>query len=76
MLADKCELCGSEKRVEAHHIRKLANLKKDGKERPMWIQKMIAMRRKTLFVCQEGHNSIHNGTYDGVALVKVDRRAK
>jgi hypothetical protein len=76
MLAETCELCGSKQQVEAHHIRKLADLKKSGKERPPWMQKMIAIRRKTLFVCQKCHTQIHNGTYDGVALTKVDRRAK
>ena len=75
MLEDTCELCGSQQHVEAHHIRKLADLKKH-KEKPQWMKKMIAIHRKTLFVCQKCHKEIHNGTYDGVALAKVDRRAK
>lgn len=75
MLAETCELCGSQHQVEAHHIRKLADLKRNGKNTPQWMQKMRAIRRKTLFVCQECHTSIHNGTYDGVALTKVDGRA-
>jgi group II intron reverse transcriptase/maturase len=74
MLAETCELCGSQQHVEAHHIRKLADLRKY-KENPQWMQKMIAIRRKTLFVCQKCHTKIHNGTYDGTALAKVDWRA-
>lgn len=74
MLAETCELCGSQQYVEAHHIRKLADLKKQ-KEKPQWMKKMIAIRRKTLFVCQKCHAEIHNGAYDGIALTKVDRRA-
>ena len=76
MLAETCELCGSQQQIEAHHIRKLANLKRNGKNTPQWMQKMIAIRRKTLFVCQKCHTNIHNGTYDGVALTKVGGRAK
>ena len=75
MLAETCELCGNQHNVEAHHVRKLADLKKH-KEKPQWMKKMIAIRRKTLFVCQKCHTEIHNGKYDGIALMKVDRRAK
>jgi hypothetical protein len=47
LLADVCELCGSNVHVEAHHIKKLADLKKRyKKEPPNWVKKMIAIRRK------------------------------
>lgn len=75
MLAETWELCGRQQDVEAHHIRKLADLKKQ-KENPQWMKKMIAIRRKTLIVCQKCHTEIHKGTYDGIALTKVDWRAK
>jgi hypothetical protein len=72
LLADVCELCGSKVHVEAHHIKKLADLKKRyKKEPPTWVKKMIAIRRKTLFVCEQCHRKIHNGTYDGKKLTKV-----
>jgi hypothetical protein len=74
LLADTCELCGSTENVEAHHIRKLANLKKKykgRKEPPRWVKKMIAIRRKTLFVCAKCHEEIHGGLYDSVHLRKV-----
>ena len=61
LLAEKCELCGSEDQVEVHHVRKLASLK--GKSR--WEKVMAARRRKTLVVCHACHAKIHNGTYDG-----------
>jgi len=32
LLADECELCGSRKSIEVHHIQKLADLKKMGKD--------------------------------------------
>lgn len=63
LLADKCELCGSTKDIEVHHIRKLADLKKPGQgEVPKWVELMSARRRKTLVVCRECHVAIHNGT--------------
>lgn len=62
VLADTCELCGSRKQVEVHHIRKLADLKKPGqREKPEWMKQMAARRRKTLVVCRHCHEAIHAG---------------
>ena len=62
MLADTCELCGSNEKVEVHHIRKLANLKRPGRaEKPKWMKIMAARRRKTLVVCRKCHEDIHAG---------------
>jgi hypothetical protein len=79
MLADTCEICGSTEAVEAHHIKKLADLKKkwEGKpEKPKWVQKMIAMRRKTLFTCRKCHLEIHQGKYDGQKLTKISLESR
>jgi group II intron reverse transcriptase/maturase len=66
LLADRCELCGSTENVEVHHIRKLADLTKPGqKEKPLWVQRMAAIRRKTLVVCKQCHDDIHNGKVSG-----------
>jgi group II intron reverse transcriptase/maturase len=60
LLADQCELCGSENNCEVHHVRKLADLDRSGeKEKPLWVKRMAARRRKTLVVCQECHKEIH-----------------
>ncbi len=72
LLANKCELCGSEAEVEGHHIKKLKDLKKryEGRrEKPDWVKRMIAIHRKTLLVCRECHKKIHAGIYDGRKLV-------
>jgi len=61
LLADKCEMCGSREQVQVHHIRKLADLEKGGKERPRWVKIMAARRRKTLVVCHLCHQAIHTG---------------
>ncbi|MHC3589714.1 reverse transcriptase/maturase family protein, partial [Streptococcus suis] len=43
LLANKCELCGSEENIEVHHIRKLADLNKhNGKLVPKWKEIMSA----------------------------------
>jgi hypothetical protein len=72
LLGERCELCEKEGvHVNGHHIKKLKNLKKrysGKKEPPEWVKKMIAIRRKTLFVCDVGHQKIHAGTYDGRKL--------
>ena len=60
LLAQECELCGSTDRCEVHHIHKLADLNKPGqREKPLWVKRMAARRRKTLVVCQECHEGIH-----------------
>lgn len=68
LVAQKCELCGSTHDIQVHHVRKLADLKKryqGRREPPIWVQRMIARRRKTLVVCTQCHRAIHAGTYDG-----------
>jgi hypothetical protein len=75
LLKQRCEMCGrtdveltgiETKRVqpyiEAHHIRKLANIQPRGRrELPEWKKRMIAIRRKTLIVYIECHDNIHAG---------------
>jgi group II intron reverse transcriptase/maturase len=67
LLADRCELCGAEGvPLEAHHIRKLADLTKNrGRPLPQWRWIMIAKKRKTLMICEKCHDDIHAGQYDG-----------
>ncbi|HEL2073054.1 TPA: reverse transcriptase domain-containing protein [Streptococcus suis] len=63
LLANKCELCGSEENIEVHHIRKLADLNKhNGKSVPKWKEIMSARCRKTLVTCRDCHYAIHNGS--------------
>ena len=73
LLAHICELCGKKTEVEGHHLRKLKDLKrrwKGHKEKPAWVKRMIALHRKSLFVCKKCHNKIHAGIYDGNNLAK------
>lgn len=69
LLADQCELCGSEENCEVHHVRKLADLNRPGqKEKPPWVKQLAARRRKTLVVCSKCHDEIHSGIYSGQKL--------
>jgi group II intron reverse transcriptase/maturase len=62
LLADTCELCGSQDQVEVHHIRHLKDLRRAGRaEPPAWVKQMAARRRKTLVVCRPCHEAIHAG---------------
>lgn len=61
-LAEECEICGSEKNVEVHHIRKLKDLNLKGrKEKPLWVRYMAARQRKTLVLCASCHDDLHAG---------------
>jgi len=71
LLANVCELCGSDEAIEVHHVRKLAALKRrDGREQPPWVKRMRALRRKTLVVCQTCHQNIHAGRPTGQRQVE------
>ncbi len=62
LLAQVCELCGGTENCEVHHVRKLADLHRPGqREKPAWVQWMVARRRKTLVVCRTCHEVIHYG---------------
>jgi RNA-directed DNA polymerase len=60
--AQECEECGiATDSVEVHHVRKL----KDIKHKPNlnhWEKVMIARNRKTLILCIDCHNLLHQGT--------------
>ena len=63
LLADACELCGSQERIQVHHIRALKNLRRNGRApKPAWVEHMAARQRKTLVVCRACHAAIHHGT--------------
>ena len=70
LLTNECELCGKVGHVIGHHVRKLRDLKKKGRELKKWQHVMIALRRKTLFVCKQCHEDIHGGKYDGRKLTQ------
>lgn len=62
LLRDTCEMCGRKENISVHHIRALKDLKQKGRrEKPLWMQVMAAMHRKTLVVCAQCHWAIHTG---------------
>ena len=61
LLHDTCEVCGAKEKVEMHHIRKLADLNKQGRrEKPLWIKVMISRQRKSIPLCKRCHEDIHH----------------
>jgi group II intron reverse transcriptase/maturase len=60
--AETCELCGSQDRIQVHHIRALKDLKRPGRpDKPLWVRVMAARRRKTLVLCHTCHVDAHGG---------------
>jgi hypothetical protein len=60
LLHDTCEVCGSKEHIEMHHIRKLADLNKEGRrEKPLWMKIMISRKRKSMPLCRRCHDDIH-----------------
>ena len=73
LLADTCEVCGSQDGIAVHHIRKLADIQKKfqgRKSAPDWAKFMLARNRKTVVVCHNCHTQIHGGTYDSTKVNK------
>jgi group II intron reverse transcriptase/maturase len=66
LLAEQCEYCGAKGKVEIHHIRKLKDLHRPGRNaRPLWVRTMSTRRRKTLALCEKCHDDLHAGRLDG-----------
>lgn len=64
MMAEECEMCGCKGRIQVHHVRKLKDLTQPGRRaKPAWVQRMAALRRKTLMVCESCHQAIHAGRH-------------
>ena len=61
LLRGRCEWCQQHDRVQAHQVRKLADLGTPGPAQPQWASLMARMRRKTLIVCAPCHQLIHDG---------------
>ncbi|CAH0238284.1 Group II intron-encoded protein LtrA [Massilia sp. Bi118] len=65
LLAEECEVCGTrDGPFQVHHVRKLADLDQPGRrEKPLWVKRMAARRRKTLVTCIPCHEEIHRAPW-------------
>jgi group II intron reverse transcriptase/maturase len=60
LMSGRCELCTTQTDVEVHHIRRLKDLPpEDRAPQPEWVSQMASRRRKTLIVCRDCHDDIH-----------------
>ena len=80
LLADFCELCGSKKDVEVHHVQAMRKLHEHpGRPKPEWVKRMIALRRKTLLLCNRCHVAVEHGqpiTWTLITLKEIKARRK
>lgn len=61
LLKGRCELCGAQtKDACVHHVKKLKELRGD----KLWERVMLSKRRKTLVLCGDCHQNLHDGLYD------------
>jgi group II intron reverse transcriptase/maturase len=78
LLADFCELCGADEKVEIHHIRAMRKLHDyPGRPKPEWVKRMIALKRKTLVLCKRCHEATDHGlpiTWPLISLEEVQKR--
>jgi group II intron reverse transcriptase/maturase len=80
LLADFCELCGSDEDVEVHHVQAMRKLHEyPGRAKPEWVKRMIALRRKTLLLCRRCHEAVDHGlsiTWQIMSLDEIKERRK
>jgi len=62
LLAEFCELCGSTDNIEVHHIRAMKHLHEHpGRKKPEWVNRMIALKRKTMILCRTCQQDVTYG---------------
>lgn len=61
----RCEICDSRDGVQVHHVRKLADLPKNGQVFDRFQRTMAVRRRKTLVLCRKCHAAADAGGIDG-----------
>jgi hypothetical protein len=62
LLVEYCELCGHNEKLEVHHVRAMKDLHEyPGRQKPAWMKRMIALRRKTLVLCETCHDDVQYG---------------
>jgi hypothetical protein len=80
LLADFCELCGSSTDVEVHHVQAMRKLHEyPGRPKPAWVKRMIALKRKTVLLCQRCHVATDHGlpiTGPLISLQEIKDRRK
>jgi group II intron reverse transcriptase/maturase len=59
LLKGRCELCDRTDNIAVHHVRALADLYRPGQPQPAWAAVMAKIRRKSLVVCGDCHDTIH-----------------
>jgi group II intron reverse transcriptase/maturase len=59
LLKGRCELCDRTDNIAVHHVRALADLYRPGQPQPAWAAVMAKIRRKSLLVCGDCHDTIH-----------------
>jgi hypothetical protein len=60
LLHGRCEMCKQSGEMQVHQISKLAHLNTPGRPQPTWAETMAKRKRKTLVVCADCHDTIHN----------------
>jgi len=60
-----CMICGKLDTIEMHHVNKLKN----NPSKDWLTSRMIKMNRKQIPVCQNCHQLIHKGKYDGPKII-------
>jgi group II intron reverse transcriptase/maturase len=63
-LFKSCAICGSNERVEMHHVRKVRDLKSKakGKKMDFFTMQRAAINRKQVPLCSSHHKALHNDT--------------
>lgn len=62
-LGRACIICGEEREVEMHHVRKIRDLKNNNSNLDFFTRQMAAINRKQIPLCKLHHTGLHNDTW-------------
>ena len=66
-LQQPCLVCGSETKIEMHHVK---HIRKNGVRYGGFQKEMSLLNRKQIPLCRNCHQKVHQGRYDGIKLTK------
>lgn len=71
-----CLICGSDDKVEMHHVRKIKDLRNPNSKKDFFTGQMEAINRKQIPLCRDHHNRLHNNTWTETEKEMLKVRSK
>jgi group II intron reverse transcriptase/maturase len=71
-----CIICGSNERIEMHHVRQIKDLRNPKSKKDFYTRQMEAINRKQIPLCKDHHIRLHNNTWTDTERDKLKDKSK